>query len=396
MSIQLQNTAALFSSLIILCFSFCIPVLSIWFKKADTLPKRIGYCFVPLFLYSLLSLLITDYVFSAVLSQAAEPMLLFLIILQLAVRRLKWNDMIAGSGLILIPVIIVISALSSPRVRTLLSDPLTSVSAGVAFSVIILYLLKNKKDAFSLFFWATLPLLASIIAQYYLTSGIFSYTVPVLKLTAYTILLIYFYQAYYAAQLAKVGEAEKKLAAISRSVDYEVKKRMLEIEKVNQNLVNISKTDSMSKVLNKAALLDTIDSMITGKPGSEFSLIMFDIDNFKVINDTLGHVTGDKCIKMLAATARNNIRDIDFIGRYGGDEFIIILPGTPANQAVMIAERFRKRIETSDSPHYTVSIGISSYPSDGTDVKSLVEAADEGLYRSKRKGRNAVSHRNFY
>ena len=238
--------------------------------------------------------------------------------------------------------------------------------------------------------------MAASLAQYYLTSGIYMLAAPLLKLTYYIILLVYFHKAFYLSQLTRIGEAEKKLAVINRSIEYEVKKRMLEIEKVNQNLVNIAKTDSMSKVMNKAALLDSIDNMINSRPGTEFSIIMFDIDNFKVINDTLGHVTGDKCIKMLAATARNNIRDIDLIGRYGGDEFIIVLPGTATDLAVTIAERFRQRIAASDSPHYTVSIGIASYPADGRDVKTLIEAADEGLYRSKRKGRNAVSHRNFY
>jgi diguanylate cyclase (GGDEF)-like protein len=396
MPIQLQDTAGLLSSIIVLCFSFCIPVLTIWFKKAEFLPKMLGYSFIPLFAYSLISLLVTDYKFSAVLSQTAEPLLLLLFILIFTGLHNKWNTTISTSGLALIPVILAITALASMTVRTFLSLSLTSVSISVAASVIIMYLIKNKKGELNLLFWAVLPFMAASLAQYYLTSGIIIFVVPLLKLSAYTLMLIYFYQALYISHFLKVGEAEKKLAAINRSIEYEVKKRMMEIEKVNQNLVNISKTDSMSKVMNKAALLDSLDNMINSKPGTEFSILMFDIDNFKVINDTLGHVTGDKCIKMLAATARNNIRDIDLIGRYGGDEFIIILPGTAADQAVTIAERFRERIAASDSPHYTVSIGIATYPADGQDMKSLVEAADEGLYRSKRKGRNAVSHRNFH
>jgi diguanylate cyclase (GGDEF)-like protein len=396
MPIQLQDTAGLLSSIIVLCFSFCIPVLTMWFRKADFLPKMLGYSFIPLFAYSFIALLVTDYKFSAVLSQTAEPLLLLLFILIFTGSHNKWSTSISTSGIVSIPVILAITALASTAACTLLSLTLTSVSVSVAASVIILYQLKNKRGELNLLFWAILPFMAASLVQYYLTSGIFIFAVPLLKLSSYTLMLLYFYQALYISYLVKVGEAEKKLAAINRSVEYEVKKRMIEIEKVNQNLVNISKTDSMSKVLNKTAIMDSIDNMINAKPGTEFSIIMFDIDNFKTINDTYGHVIGDKCIKMLAATARNNIRDIDLIGRYGGDEFVIVLPGTAAEPAVTIAERFRQRIAASDSPHYTVSIGIASYPADGQDVKSLIEAADEGLYRSKRKGRNAVSHKNFH
>lgn len=396
MPIQLQDTTGLLSSIIVLCFSFCIPVMTLWFRKADFLPKMLGYSFMPVFAYGFISLLVTDYKLSAVLWQTAEPLLLLLFIFIFTVIRNKWNNTISAYGIVLFPVILAITALASAKARAFLSLSLTSVSVSVAASVIILYLIKSKKGELSILFWAIPPFMAACLAQYYLTPGIFIIAVPLLKLTAYIIILVYFYQAFYISQLTRVGEAEKKLAVINRSIEYEVKKRMLEIERVNQNLVTIAKTDSMSKVMNKSALLDSIDNLINSRPGTEFSIIMLDIDNFKAINDTLGHVTGDKCIKMLAASARNNIRDMDLIGRYGGDEFIIILPGTAADQAVTIAERFRQRVAASDSPHYTVSIGIASYPADGQDVKSLVEAADEGLYRSKRKGRNAVSHRNFY
>lgn len=391
-----QDTASLLSVIIVLCFSFCIPVITFWFKGAKVLPKLLGYSFVSSFILNFAALLIKNSVLSAILSQASEPLLLLLILLTLAVKPEKKNYMLFRLIMILAPVTLLLTTVFSLPARSFLSQQLTSITALVIISAAILYLLKNEKGNMNLLFWSILPLLASGFAQYYMAFGIYVFIAPFLRLGAYTILLVFFYRIFLKSQLVKAGETEKKLAVINRSIDYEVKKRMIEIEKVNQNLLNMSKTDSMSKVLNKSTLMDSIGNMINGKPGLEFSILMFDIDNFKSINDTLGHVIGDKCIKMLAATARNNIRDFDLIGRYGGDEFIIVLPGIGTNQAVLIAERFRQRVAASVSPHYTVSIGIATYPTDGDNVETLIEAVDEGLYRSKHKGRNTVSHRSFY
>lgn len=393
---QFQDTANLLSAIIILCFSFCIFIITNWFKNADQMPKLLGYSFISAILSSFASLLVKDYELSAVLSQSSELMLLLLILLTLAVRPGKKHYMLFRIIMTLAPAALLLIAVLLLPARHFLSQQTIPLSAFVVVSAAILYLLKNEKAELNLLFWAILPLLASTFTYYYLSFNIMVFVSPLLKLGAYIALLAFFYQVFLKSQLVKSGEVEKKLAVINRSIDYEVKKRMLEIEKVNQKLVDISKIDSMSKVMNKTALLDSIENLINGKPGTVFSLLMLDIDNFKTINDTLGHVVGDKCIKMLSATARNNIRDFDLIGRYGGDEFMIVLPGTGTDQAVMIAERFRERVELTASPHYTVSIGIASYPSDGSDAKTLIEVADEGLYRSKRKGRNAVSHKNFH
>lgn len=396
MLMQFQDTASLLSAIIIICFSFCISAITFWFKNAKALPRLLGYSFSSAFSFNLAALLINDHGLSVVFSQTAEPLLLLLIALLLAAKPDQKKYILFSSILIIVPAALFLIVIYSLPARSFLAQPLTAISASAAISAAILYLLKNEKEDTNLLFWSILPLLASGFAQYYLSFGIMAFAAPLLRLAAYSVLLAFFYRVFFKSQLIKLGEAEKKLSIINRSIDYEVKKRMLDIEKVNQSLLNISKTDSMSKVLNKAALLDSIDNLIRRNPKSEFSILMLDIDSFKTINDTLGHITGDKCIKMLAAAARNNIRDFDLIGRYGGDEFVIVLPDIETNHALMIAERFRRHVDSSDSPHYTVSIGIASYPADGTDVKALITAADEGLYRSKRKGRNAVSHRSFY
>lgn len=129
-----------------------------------------------------------------------------------------------------------------------------------------------------------------------------------------------------------------------------------------------------------------------------FSLLIMDIDHFKHVNDTFGHGIGDQVIKLVAATIQRNIRtELDVPGRYGGEEFTILMPEADSERAVMVAERIRQAIENTDVSHLvtgrniTVSIGVATFPQHGTKPKELMEAADIALYRSKGGGRNRVS-----
>lgn len=206
----------------------------------------------------------------------------------------------------------------------------------------------------------------------------------------------YFHEGNYKNLTAKIDEAEKLKASVEKDLNYEVKKRMFEIERSNERLLEISKTDALTKAYNKSAILNIIEKQCSFKNAKTFSILMFDIDYFKQINDKLGHITGDLCLKTLANIAFGNIRSIDYFGRYGGDEFIIVLPTLGLNEAKQVAERFRARIAETENPTFTVSIGVACYPEDGSTYKELLAAADEGLYRSKAKGRNAVSHKSMF
>jgi len=116
----------------------------------------------------------------------------------------------------------------------------------------------------------------------------------------------------------------------------------------------------------------------------------FDVDNFKGINDKQGHSAGDRVLKKITQIAKENIRGFDVLGRYGGDEFLIILPGTTISDALFVAERFRKKVCMQSGT--TISIGIASYPEDGKTVQQIVDIADKGLYESKNKGKNTITH----
>lgn len=128
----------------------------------------------------------------------------------------------------------------------------------------------------------------------------------------------------------------------------------------------------------------------------KFTFLMIDIDNFKNCNDTYGHLVGDVILKDVGRIMKENVREIDLIARYGGEEFSVILPEAGKEEAKLVAERIRKRIEENIFKAYdetlkiTVSIGISSYPDDSAEARGLIEKADKALYAAKSGGKNVV------
>lgn len=126
-----------------------------------------------------------------------------------------------------------------------------------------------------------------------------------------------------------------------------------------------------------------------------FSLLMLDIDHFKEINDTYGHLAGDEALRALAALLQGVVRPTDLVARYGGEEFVMLLPETAGPGALTLAERLRTRVAdhavpltAEQSKTLTVSIGLATYPEDGDSVQTLVNAADRALYAAKAGGRN--------
>jgi diguanylate cyclase (GGDEF)-like protein len=123
---------------------------------------------------------------------------------------------------------------------------------------------------------------------------------------------------------------------------------------------------------------------------------MLDLDHFKEKNDNFGHLVGDVILREVAHILKSNLREIDIIGRYGGEEFTIVLAGTGRNGALQVAERIRENIASAVFKAYdevvstTVSIGVSVFPDDGANIDSLIEAADKALYKAKETGRNRI------
>jgi len=128
----------------------------------------------------------------------------------------------------------------------------------------------------------------------------------------------------------------------------------------------------------------------------KLSFVMVDIDYFKKINDTHGHVVGDAVLRQIAKILKDNIREIDFVARYGGEEFSLILTDTDKKGAIFVAKRIAKKIEAHKIKAFdehvgvTISMGVATYPENTQDAGMLIEIADKALYKAKQEGRNRV------
>ena len=123
------------------------------------------------------------------------------------------------------------------------------------------------------------------------------------------------------------------------------------------------------------------------------SILMADLDGFKNINDTYGHDAGDRVLNAIGKFLQQNIRDVDVVARYGGDEFVIMIPEAAEDAAYILSERLRKQfseLKLEKMPPITISLGIATYPLDGTELEDLIKKADSAMYAAKRAGRNKV------
>jgi diguanylate cyclase (GGDEF)-like protein len=126
-------------------------------------------------------------------------------------------------------------------------------------------------------------------------------------------------------------------------------------------------------------------------------VLIADVDHFKNVNDTHGHLTGDAMLRSLAAEMRQQVRESDLVGRFGGEEFAILLVGTKAEEACRVADRIRRgvgsvRVFTKDAiVGVTISVGVAILGAHGRELSELLDAADLALYRAKREGRDRIS-----
>lgn len=165
-----------------------------------------------------------------------------------------------------------------------------------------------------------------------------------------------------------------------------------------QEIEQIAITDSLTDVHTRRHITERFQEELKRSKARniKMSFLMIDVDHFKKFNDQYGHLTGDQILRETGLLINENIREIDIAGRYGGEEFCVILPDTDHQGAQYAAERIRKAVETAAIKAYdasvkvTVSIGTSTFPDNGWKMDELIDKADWALYRAKKLGRNRV------
>ncbi|UCJ15377.1 GGDEF domain-containing protein [Pseudomonas sp. MM211] len=176
-----------------------------------------------------------------------------------------------------------------------------------------------------------------------------------------------------------------------------VNKRQL--QSMNDQFKHLSRTDRLTGLNNRGHWEEELkrEHGRHRRYGSSASLVIFDIDHFKKVNDTYGHQAGDAVIQGLAHVVREQIRDTDIAGRYGGEEFVVLLPDVDSAGGRVFAERLRGVVERLQISHegqvipFTISLGVADLSEPCNDHQQLIERADQALYSSKRNGRNQVT-----
>lgn len=192
--------------------------------------------------------------------------------------------------------------------------------------------------------------------------------------------------------------ADEELVARVR-VHLKIKALQDELREKNQRLEELSRTDGLTKINNRRYLIELfeLEYLRSERYGQPLSYIMVDLDHFKALNDSEGHQAGDLALVEVASVLRRNLRINDVVGRYGGEEFGIILPQTDAAGAMMVAERCRADIENMSISvgekviRMTASLGVGYRPHPrAADMAALIRLADDALYDAKKNGRNRV------
>ena len=169
-----------------------------------------------------------------------------------------------------------------------------------------------------------------------------------------------------------------------------------ELERTNALLAEQATTDGLTGLKNKRFLGEALDNHVSRavRQREPLSVILLDVDHFKAFNDAYGHQAGDDVLRAVAATLRGSVRDHDVVARYGGEEFLLVLPKSDRDAGLAVAERLRAGIERHawKLRPVTASFGVATLSAETTDSSVLVEHADRALYRSKRRGRNRVTH----
>lgn len=172
----------------------------------------------------------------------------------------------------------------------------------------------------------------------------------------------------------------------------------LEQAALRHRLKEIATFDHLTGLPNRRAMVEALERehARASRHGRSYSIVLFDLDHFKLVNDSYGHIVGDQVLVGVAQASQSALRDGDWLGRWGGEEFLALLPETDQSEAITIAERLRAAVGSKPqnagewAVEVTLTAGIATYPRDGQELGRLINTADANLYEAKRSGRNRV------
>jgi len=197
----------------------------------------------------------------------------------------------------------------------------------------------------------------------------------------------------------KIYDSERRVRDYQAILEDAVEKRTKDLKDTNVKLHILATTDSLTGIKNRRSFFESSEPMMPyiKREGQQLAILAIDIDKFKAINDTYGHIKGDEALILVTKTISQTLRKSDIFGRLGGEEFAVTLPNTSLDGATFVAEKMREAIEnlnfkSNDSSHIkiTISIGITSMTQNDENLEDMLVRADEALYKAKGNGRNQV------
>ena len=249
-------------------------------------------------------------------------------------------------------------------------------------------MINQQHPSFTLF-----PVLSFILLAYYSVHG--TYLLSTFITIVLSIILIFF--TYYLIAIAIDQTKHQQLLENQQDVNNKLKITQERLETLNQQLELTSRTDFLTGLYNRRHMEQRIQEEyeLYQRTGSEFALVIADIDFFKKVNDMYGHDCGDCLLKLLSEDLRKSIRSYDTVARWGGEEFLLLLPGAKEKDAVGLAERIIKTVEKSkyvyqdEALFVTLTLGVCVIKHDDT-ITSIIKKTDIAMYQGKKAGRNCV------
>lgn len=306
----------------------------------------------------------------------------------------KKSDLKLGPITLVFPIVFLALLIAQPDYFNFYYDSKILLLFVAGFGVLSLTYFKKHFLSGHLFWYQLLALVSLCLLQVHSEDNFYYFSFGFA-------IFVELFGAYYAMRLFRTNYSEIMAFKSSyetefeKNVELEVKKRTFYMELSKERMLELNRTDHLTKLLNRKTLLNEVEHLILSKDVSMFCLFVFDIDHFKSINDRFGHAAGDHCLKNIASVVKLHLEDAGFAGRYGGDEFIVVLRNKNYKDGLAFVESLYTSVKAQNNPPFNISMGMAVYPWDGESYNKLFEIADKGLYFAKENGRGKLGYKGY-